>query len=162
MGTEGIWKVWGVMLLLLFACQRANTYQKIFHLENHQWPEIAVIDFTFEIGNAAQAYDIFLLLKNTPSYPYQNLYITYSLKNDTERLLKEELINCPIFDAKTGNPLGQGLGSTKNLKFLIATHHYFSHEGMYSLKLRHSMRINKLPGLQAIGIKVRPSNPTDQ
>ncbi len=162
MVSKNKWKAYGIALLLLSACDRANVYQKVWQFENHQWPMTTVLDFSFQIKITNRAYDIFLLAKHSPSYPYQNLYVTYYLEDDTEHLLQEELVNCPIFHPKTGKPLGHGIGNTKTCVFPVVTNHQFSQAGLYRLKLEHSMRTDVLPGLQAIGVKVVPSKPVSQ
>ena len=151
------WKYSWIGLLLFFACGRGAIYQSRVPLSNSQWPVETVLDFSFPIKDTTQAYDICLLVKNTQDYPYQNLYVTHYLEDDTGQLLHKELKNYPIFDLKTGKSLGKGLGKAKSQTCLVIDSHQFSHPGTYVLKIEHFMRMEILPGLQTIGIKVFPS-----
>jgi len=160
--TRNKWRHSWIGLLLLFACERMIIYQTIISFDNDQWPVDTVLDFSFQIKNTAQTYDICLLVKNTQDYPYQNLYITYYLEDDSSHLLHKALKNYPLFDLKTGKPLGSGLWKSKNHTFLVVDSHQFSHSGSYTLKLEHFMRTDTLPGLRTIGIKVVPSKQIPQ
>lgn len=153
------WAYW-LGLCLFYACGQTTIYQSSISLNGSQWPESTVIDFSFQVKDETQVYDIYLLVKNTPAYPYQNLYITHYLEDGTQQLLHKELKNYVLFESKTGKPLGKGGGKSKHHEFLVTTGHRFSQPGLYTLKLAHFMRTAMLPGIQAIGIKVAPSKPT--
>lgn len=155
--ARNTWKYCWVGLLLFCACERLPIYQKNIVLDNCHWPVDTVLEFSFRVKNIAPAYDILLVVKNTQDYPYQNLYATHYLEDETKHLLHQTLNNCPLFDFKTGKPLGSGLGKSKKHELVIVEDHQFSHTGLYIIKLEHFMRTDTLPGLQAIGIKVVPS-----
>jgi len=151
------WRHYWVGLFLFCACGRMAIYKNRMALDNSQWPVDRVLNFTFQIKDIAQTYDIFLLVKNTQDYPYQNLYITHHLENDAGRLLHQSLKNYILFDLKTGKPLGSGLWRSKQHEFSVLDGHQFSHPGRYTLKMEHFMRTDTLPGIQTVGIKVVPS-----
>lgn len=146
-------------LCLFYACGQTAIYQSSISLEGSQWPESTVLDFSFQIKDETRSYDIYLLVKNTSAYPYQNLYVTYYLEDGTKQLLRKELKNYALFEPKTGTPLGKGGGKSKHHEFLVTAGHCFSQPGLYTLKLAHFMRTATLPGIQAIGIKVAPTKP---
>lgn len=151
------WRHCWIGLFLFFACERIASYRNIIVLDNCQWPVDKVLAFTFQIKDIAQPYNISLLVKNTQDYPYQNICITHHLENDAGHLLQKALKNYPLFDLKTGKPLGSGLWQSKKHEFSVTDGHQFSHTGVYTLKIEHFMRTDTLPGIQAVGIKVAPS-----
>ncbi|MEL6606849.1 MAG: gliding motility lipoprotein GldH [Bacteroidota bacterium] len=150
------WRCW-LSLFLFYACGGTSIYQTSTSLEHSQWPASSVLDFSFQVGDESQDYDIYLLVKNSQDYPYQNLYVTYYLEDATHNLLHKELKNYALFDIKTGKPLGTGWRKSKRHEFLLTTGYQFSQSGSYTLKLVHFMRTDHLPGLQTIGMKVTPS-----
>ena len=156
------WRISWLSVLLFFTCEWTGTYQKVVALEHDQWPVAHVLDFSFSIEDAAQAYDVCLLVKNTQAYPYQNLYVTYYLEDATQHLLDTKLKNYAIFDAKTGKPLGKGLWKNKRHRFSLVANHRFPRPGSYTLKLVQFMRTDLLPGLQAVGIRVMRSKQISQ
>ncbi len=151
------WRYCWIGLLLLCACDRTATYQNTIAFDHCCWPVATVLNFSFQIKDVAQIYDICLLVKNAQDYPYQNLYVTHSLEDDARHVLQQALKNYSLFDVKTGKPLGNGFGNIKKHEFLIVTGYQFSHPGLYTLKLEHFKRTDTLSGLQAVGVKVVPS-----
>ena len=151
------WRYWLLGSFLFYACGNTSIYQAFTSLEHSQWPASSVLDFSFQVEDETRPYDIYLLVKNTQDYPYQNLYVTYYLEGAAHHLLREELKNYPLFDIKTGRPRGKGWIKSKRHEFLLINGYYFSQPGLYTLKLEHFMRTDYLPGLQTIGVKVIPS-----
>mmetsp|Transcript_26441 Transcript_26441/g.61543 ORF Transcript_26441/g.61543 Transcript_26441/m.61543 type:complete len:163 (+) Transcript_26441:990-1478(+) len=149
------WRYCWLGLLLFFACERLVFYKHILVLEKNQWPVDKVLDFTFQINDVTQSYDIYLLVTYTQDYPYQNLYVTYYLEETIGRTIRQALKNYPLFDTKTGNPLGRkGFRKYVKNEFVIIDAHTFDNAGLYTLKIEQFMRKYVFPGLQAVGIKV--------
>jgi gliding motility-associated lipoprotein GldH len=63
----------------------------------------------------------------------------------------QELI---LFDKKTGQPLGDGLGDLFDRQVLIFNDYQFAAAGTYSFKLKQFMRMKELPGIMSFGLKV--------
>jgi gliding motility-associated lipoprotein GldH len=151
-----------VVLLLLCACEPVTVYQNTITLPEAQWHVDFLPEFQFQVKDAKEPHYIYLIVEHTPNYPYQNLYLTYYLEDDTQTLRETSLKNYKLFDAKTGKPLGSGFGKTKHHAFVLLNNYAFSQPGLYTLKLEQFMRADALPGLQAIGIKVLRATPTKQ
>lgn len=141
-------------LLLLCACKTTTIYQNTTTLADCTWPADSLLNFSFHIQDTAQPYDIYLVVKNTQDYPYQNLYITYHLEDTTKKLLNTALENYTLFEAKTGEPRGSGWGKVRTHELIILQEHHFLAPGLYTLKLAQFMRTEALPGLYAVGIKI--------
>jgi gliding motility-associated lipoprotein GldH len=156
------WRHFWLGLLLLCACERATTYQRIISLDQCCWPVATVLDFTFQIKDTTQTYDIFLVVSNTQDYPYQNLHVTCYLEDDARHLTHQALKSWALFDLKTGKPLGSGLGRSQKHELSMINDYQFARPGLYTVKLEHFMRTAMLPGLQTIGVKVVPSKQRPQ
>ncbi|XWN34856.1 MAG: gliding motility lipoprotein GldH [Roseivirga sp.] len=154
------WRYCWIGFWLLSACAPRPLYQKTTYLENSQWPTETVLDFSFQVKDTTQTYDIVLWVKSTPDYPYQNLYVTYYLEDEAQQTCDTALENFILFDPKTGQPLGSGWGKHKTHQFVLKKAHQFSHVGLYTLQLEQFMRMEKLPGLLAMGIRVVPFKQT--
>ncbi len=143
-----------LILLLFCACEHTMVYQKTISLPETQWCVDFLPEFKFHIREEEQTYNIYFTVEYTPTYPYQNLCLTYYLENDTQDLLETALKDYELFDAKTGKFLGSGFGKTKSHVSTILRNYQFPKPGLYTLKMEHFMRTDVLPGLQAIGIKI--------
>jgi gliding motility-associated lipoprotein GldH len=141
---------------MLSACETNTVYT--YKLKITTWHREKPLQFNFPIKDISQPYDICVLIKNTPEYPYQNFYFTYYLKDSQSTLLATELKNYQLFEAKTGNPLGKGWTKNKNHEVIIIKNYYFTHPGTYILELAQFMRMEMLPGIETVGIKICKSN----
>jgi gliding motility-associated lipoprotein GldH len=152
------WIFGWLLASLLGGCEQGVVYSHSVVLEGGEWPVEEVLDFSFQIDDAAQTYDVYLLLESRPDYPYQNFYVTYYLQGAAEGgLLGKALRHYEIFDLKSGKPLGSGLGRCKQHQYLLVEGCQFPQPGTYTLGLEHFMRTDILHGLHAVGIKVLPS-----
>ena len=60
-----------------------------------------------------------------------------------------------LFDAKTGKPSGKsGIGDLYDHRFLLLQNYQFPKPGKYKIVLEQFMRMDTLPGIVAIGIRV--------
>jgi gliding motility-associated lipoprotein GldH len=140
--------------LLCLACEGNTIYQKVYTLSNKIWPATAIQHFTFHVSDTIQAYEIILLITNNPTYPYQNLFVSYDLQNEKEHLLKRELQEYRLFEPKTGKPIGAGWCKKKSHQFILLQGYQFPSPGTYHLYLTQFMRTEDLAGIEAIGIQV--------
>lgn len=153
-------RYWILLLpLLLGRCSCNATYQHTRVLPAAQWPTALLPEFQFTIQEAAQPYDVYLLMDITPDYPFQNLHVTYYLKNYADEVLQEALKTYSLFDATTGKPLGNGWGSTKRHVVKLLANYQFAQPGTYTLQLAQFMRTDTLAGIAAVGIKITRANP---
>jgi gliding motility-associated lipoprotein GldH len=144
----------GLFTLTLIGCS-VNGRNIITHtLNGNTWHRNNNLQFNFCIQDATQPYDIYLLIKDTPAYPYQNFYITYYLKDTQSTVLTTELKNYLLFDPKTGKPLGKGWSKNKNHELILLKNYYFSKPGDYTVELAQFMRTEALLGIHTVGIKI--------
>jgi gliding motility-associated lipoprotein GldH len=150
----------GLLILIFSGCQTSTIYTVTYTLSDYLWHRKDNVKFNFYIQDTTQPYDIYLLIKDTPNYPYQNLYLTYYLEDIQSTVIATELKNYLLFESKTGHPLGKGWGKNKSHELILLKNYYFSNSGNYTLKLAQFMRIETLPGIQKVGIKICKASPT--
>lgn len=145
-----------LMLLVcgLASCDKDRLYERSIELENKIWPADSALGFTFEITDLSQPYNFYFNVRNTLSYPYENLYITYFLKDTSNHVIKEKLVNFNLFDPKTGEPYGDGLGDIFDHRFLIIKNYKFTNIGSYVFEVRQYMRMDTLPEILSTGMRV--------
>ncbi|OJW66751.1 MAG: hypothetical protein BGO68_00235 [Candidatus Amoebophilus sp. 36-38] len=141
-------------MLIFTACETNTIYFYRHKLPDCKWHRDMPLAFNFNVQDTTQAYDVYLLIENTPQYPYQNFYLTYYLKDNSLTLLTTELKNYLLFEPKTGKPLGKGWTKNKSHEVIMMKSHYFTHPGTYRLELDQFMRTEILSGICSIGIKI--------
>lgn len=144
------------------SCSSDSVFEENVDLEDKTWLGSDSIQFSFRIEDQAKKYDVFYNIRNTITYPYQNLYMSYYLKNNEGDTLSEDLVNVILFDPKTGKPHGTGLGDIFSHQFKIIPHYQFPDTGVYSLQLKQSMRRDSLPNVMSVGITITEASPIEE
>ena len=148
----------GVMLLLAFlviACDDKRIYEKNQDFDNRQWLITEKPSFEFAIEDTSSKYNLYFNVRNEVSYPKANLYFTYYIADSTGKEIQKKLRSEYLFDKKTGKPFGSsGLGDIYDHQIPIANQLQFKHPGKYNVSFEQFMRMDTLPGILAVGLRV--------
>lgn len=152
-------KYFSIIMLGLFilSCDTSRVYEEFNDMEDAFWHIDSIQRFPFTIENTSQTYNLLATFRNASSYPYYNIYFQYSLKDSADRVLKEELREYDFFDAKTGEPLGSGLGDLFDHLVPLEESYEFDRTGDYSIELKQYMRLDTLPFILSVGARVEIS-----
>lgn len=149
---------------LLSACDDNRVYEQISDFENRQWASSEKPQFEFIIDDINQRYTLSSDLRNSISYPYSRFFFTYYLQDSTGSDLQKKLLTEFLFDAKTGKPYGKsGIGDLYDHRFLLLENYQFPHKGKYRVVFEQFMRLDTLPGILSVGLRVeRAENSASQ
>ena len=137
-------------------------YETNTELPDKFWVADSVLAFDFEVTDSNIAYNLYINIRNTVSYPFENIYVTYYLKDSLQNELGTDLVNYDLFDPKTGQPYGDGLGDIFDHQFLLLKNHRFDLAGVYTFELQQYMRMDTLPEILAAGIRVEKALTTNE
>lgn len=143
-----------ILGFLLVACDSTKVYEEFSDFEDAFWHQDSVITFQFEIENANQPYNLIAHFRNSQSYPFYNMYYNYTLRNDGGEVLSEKQMEIELFDAKTGEPKGSGIGDLFDNSQLVLDNYTFPESGSYSVDLQQYMRRDTLPYVLSVGWRV--------
>ncbi len=144
--------VLSLSFLLLTACDNNRIFEENISIPNKEWMVDYKPTFKFEIQDTTLFYNFYINLRNNTDYPYSNLYLfvnSYlpdgSMATDT---LEVYLAN------REGKWLGKGLGKIKESRFFLRQNLVFPRKGEYSIEIEQAMRVEKLIGIEDIGIRI--------
>ena len=143
-----------LVIVALVSCDDQRIYEKNADLKDKMWLADSTLDFTFKVPDLKEKYNLYLNLRNTVSYPYENIYITYYLKDTLNNEIKKQLVNYNLFDPKTGKPFGSGLGDVFDHQFLLLENFKFERPGPYVFEIQQYMRMDTLPEILSGGLRV--------
>lgn len=144
----------GLCLALFSSCDDSRLYDDYHDFDEQVWPVDSVQRFTFSISDTSQKYRLFHLVRNSADYSYYNLYIKFTLEDSLHQVIQSELQEVILFDPKTGNPYGSGLGDIFSHEFPALEGFAFPHEGNFTFSVQQYMRTQALPGIQSIGLRI--------
>lgn len=145
------------VILLASSCNGNRIYEKNVKFQNRIWTKDTDAVFDFEIADINTNYKFYFNLRNTILYPYQNIYLSYSLEDTLGNVYDSELTNIDLFDSKTGKPFGSGMGDIFDHQYLVIENYQFNNPGMYLFKIRQYMRMDSLPEIMSVGLRIERS-----
>ncbi len=143
-----------VLLGNLAACGNSSTYEGYKNFENKQWKADATAVFNFEITEDTKPYQISYSIRNTVGYPYYNLYLDYTLADATGKVISTQRVDKNLLNPKTGEPYGKGIGDLYDHEFIALENFKFPKKGGYTFTLKQAMRLDPLPEIVAVGMRV--------
>ncbi len=146
---------WCLLILLFFTgCNSKLVYEGKKDFTNRYWVFNDPATFNFQIDDPSQKYNLSVNVRNTAEYKYQNIYLQYYLEDSTGRLISKDLKNVQLFNAKTGIPVGQGLGDLYDVERVFLEDFQFENKGAYVFRIDQFMRQDSLSEIMAVGLKV--------
>lgn len=149
-----------LILLGLISCNADRVFEDNMDFEEPYWTKQSVPEFTFEITDTEVAYNLYINVRNSMDYPFYNLYYQYEIKDSIGNGLSKDMLELILFDSKTGEPLGSGLGDLFDHQDLVVEDYQFETPGTYSIAFTHFMRTDTLPLILSVGARVEKA--TDQ
>lgn len=140
--------------LVLISCDSTRVYEDFNDMEEAFWHLDSIQRFDFQIEDAAKAYNVKATFRNASSYPFYNLYFQYTLTDSLDNVIAQELKQVDLFDPKTGEPYGSGLGDLFDHSFPLEENLTFKAAGTYTLALEQYMRRDTLPFILSVGARV--------
>ncbi|WP_109832526.1 gliding motility lipoprotein GldH [Reichenbachiella versicolor] len=150
------------LVSVLTSCKNDVIYDGYQDIPAGIWNVDSLASFDFEIEDASIKYDISYNVRYAVQYPYYNVFVTHYLVDSTQSIASEELQNLMLFDKKSGEPLGDGVGDLFDREIPILKGYQFEMPGKHSFKIKQFMRMEELPGIMAFGLKVVKSPEEDQ
>jgi len=141
------------------ACDEQRVYEQNVDLQGNDWYMDSIPSFSFEVSDTNEIYNLSLNLRNAIDYPYSNIYIKYFLADSTGKEINSSLVRLFLFNEKTGEPFGDGLGDIFDHQFLLLKDFRFPYAGKYQVKLQQYMRKDPLPFIVSVGVRIEKSQP---
>ncbi|MEO9805376.1 MAG: gliding motility lipoprotein GldH [Reichenbachiella sp.] len=142
------------LALTMASCNGNIVIDEQSDIQEGLWHLDSLVAFEFDIEDTASIYQIQYNVRYAVNYPYYNLFLKYYLEDSTGEILSSELQELILFDKKTGEPIGEGLGDLFDRTVPIFKDQKFSSTGQYSFKVKQFMRMEQLPGILSFGVKI--------
>ena len=147
---------------LLFAgCLPSPYYQKQHALPNNEWHYKNKLPFKFEVTDTNTLYNMYFLIRHTEAYPYSNIWVWIYTKGPGDSTFARTRIEIPLAEP-SGKWLGRGMGEIWEQRMPI-THEgdksILRKKGTWEIKLEQNMRVNPLPEVLQVGLRVEKNSP---
>ena len=149
-------KIFGFIIILclsLTGCTHLDLFEKITIIPEQKWFYNNKPEFSFDIGDTVATYNIFIVLRHTDSYEYNNIWLRLGSKAPGESVNFQNLDLTLGTDAKGW--LGEGMDDIFDVRKNITSGPVsFKKKGTYTFSIAQIMRENPLKHILNVGIRV--------
>ncbi|HTN46755.1 MAG TPA: gliding motility lipoprotein GldH [Flavipsychrobacter sp.] len=143
-------------VFFLNGCMPSPYYQKSYTLPGNEWAYSHAPAFKFEIDDTAAMYNLYFIIRHTEAYPFSNIWLWIYTKQPGEKTFQKSRIEIPLAEP-SGKWLGRGMGEIWEQRMPITQDNQpmvFSKPGIYEIRFEQNMRINPLPEILQVGLRV--------
>ncbi|MAP81760.1 MAG: gliding motility lipoprotein GldH [Aequorivita sp.] len=144
--------------LFLVSCETNTVFSEVRALDGH-WGADEVIEFKLPELDSLATYNLFINVRNSNQYKYNNLFLIVSMNFPHGKTVTDTL------EYRMANPdgtwLGQGIGDLKDNKLWYKERVKFIEEGTYTVDIMQAMRnngevegVSKLEGITDVGFSI--------
>ncbi|MEZ4857269.1 MAG: gliding motility lipoprotein GldH [Flavobacteriaceae bacterium] len=145
-------------LLLLFSCHSKVVEGEMRNISG-SWNQNDPIEFTLPQMDSLKKYHIYLHLRNTNEYPFNNIFLISSMNFPHGKVITDTL-EYRMAEAD-GTWLGTGIGSIKESKLWYKEKVSFPEKGTYTLTVSQAVRnngevggVSQLKGITEVGYSI--------
>lgn len=143
---------WGFLGLLLASCENINLYERQVRIPSQEWYYNFSPEFTFDIEDTAARYNIYIVLRHTDMYNYNNVWLKVGMQppGDTFQYKK---INFKLATSRAWE--GTGMDDIFEVRKIIsAGPTQLRKPGKYTFSVSQVMRENPLKHIMNVGLRV--------
>lgn len=145
-----------IMLMGLYSCGKQTVFEKYEKFENNTWNKSKILSFDVPIDNINKSYDVYVVVKNTDNYTYNNLYIGVYINTPAgDTRFKDYYIDLRNEDRSFTGKLINSLWETKVKIMEKAT---FTKAGIHKFEIYNFMQYVSLSDINEIGLVVEKIN----
>jgi len=151
------------VMILLVSCDTRTVMSENQAIPGGFWNKDNAVQFTITPPDTTANYNMFLHLRNTNEYAYNNIYLLVSLQYPFGKKVTDTL------EYRMANPdgtwLGEGIGNVKENKFWYKEGVQLKESGDYTLTIEQAIRNNgeaqgvtNLAGITDVGFSIEVAN----
>jgi len=138
--------------ILVSSCDSKRVFDDNKTLPDNIWDKTNKVSFAVNITDTVSAHNVYINVRNADGYPYGNLYLFIHTKFPSGQTFTDTL-ECVLADAN-GKWLGDGLGDIYDNQILFKRNVRFRQSGTYTFDLEQGMRLEKLPLIMDVGMRI--------
>lgn len=144
--------------LYLASCKQIDVFEKNTVIPNYEWRSQFSPAGNFIIADTVAEYNIYLVLRHTDAYSYNNIWLNIGLQAPGDSLYKQK-VNLSLGDDANGWE-GTGMNDIWEVrKLLNGKPRRFKKAGNYNFSISQIMRDDPLTNIVSIGMRIEKKSP---
>jgi gliding motility-associated lipoprotein GldH len=144
------------LTVVLTGCLPSPYFQKDVAMPQFQWHYEMQPVFKVDIKDTAALYHLYFIIRHTEAYPFSNIWMSIYTKQPGDSSYQKSRIEIPLAEP-SGKWLGRGMGEIWEQRMPITRNDdpmIFKKPGTYEFKFEQNMRVNPLPDVLQVGLRV--------
>ena len=143
---------------IFISCAKLGVFEKTAQIPGQVWFNNNKPSFTFAITDTASSYNVYIVLRHTDAYNYNNLWLTLGSQGPADSIHFQN-INIELGNDAKGWE-GRGIDDIFEIRKNITPGPVpFKKAGSYTFTIAQIMRENPLKHILNVGIRVEKVNP---
>jgi gliding motility-associated lipoprotein GldH len=142
-----------LIIIALPSCTRTGVFEKNVAIPGHEWESNFQPVIEFDLNDTTSTYRIYLVLRHTNQYKYNNLWVKASVKEPGSTDWKSQQYDLLLATNEKGW-LGSGMDDIFEHRILIQPKTRFIKAGKYEYRIQQIMRDDPLPYVLNIGLRI--------
>jgi gliding motility-associated lipoprotein GldH len=137
----------------LSSCKQIDIYEKNTVIPKYEWRSDFTAKGTFIIKDTLSAYNIYLVLRHTDAYQYNNIWLNIGMQSpgDSMYVQKADL----LLGTDASGWEGSGMNDIWEVrKLLTGEPRRFKRAGTYNFSINQVMRDNPLLHVMSVGLRI--------
>lgn len=141
-----------LLATLLSSCDKNRIFEDNTTIPESGWDSSNVATFSVDIKDPSTPANFYINVRNADGYPYSNLYLFVKTKFPNGKHSTDTL-ECVLAD-ENGKWLGKGIGDIYDNRIPFKRNVHFPEPGTYTFEIRHGMRIQSVPLIMDVGLRI--------
>ncbi len=143
-----------LLILLLTSCAKIDLYEKNTIISKQEWTSGNKQEFTFTLSDTAACYQLFVVLRHTDAYQFNNIWLNISAQIPGDTLQSRNVELSLGSDAKGWE--GKGMSDIYEVRKPITQGRpvRFKRAGNYTFTIGQVMRQDPLKHIMSIGLRL--------
>lgn len=144
-------KIFVLAAFLFVSCNTIDVYEKTAAIPKHNWSSNNRLAFDFAVTDTLAYYNIYLVLRHTESYHFNNIWINFTSAVPGKQPQTQKL-NLPLANANRW--LGSSMDDIIEQRVLLFSQPTRLSKGNYKFSLQQIMREDPLQNVLNAGVRV--------
>ena len=140
---------------VFFSCNTIDLYEKTIPIPKHEWSSSFKPQFRFTIKDTAVPYEVYIILRHTDRYNYNNIWLNLYTQAPGDSLQKIQY-ELPLASKEKGW-LGSAMDDIYEHRIAITPQNqksYFKKPGEYIFTIEQIMREDPLQQIMDVGLRL--------
>ena len=141
-------------LIGISACNwTTGVFEKNWTFHDHDWPSTIKPDIVFEISDTVSLYNIYIVIRHTDAYHFNNIYVRATVKEPGDVQGRSGDYDLQLATNSKGW-IGTAMDDIYDTRLLIQPKTRFRKPGTYHILLEQLMREDPLKSVLSAGLRV--------